>query len=169
MSHMPRPPRFTPSGDPVYDTAQVLTNKQRQLVANKLAGMPTQQAAIEAGYSVGTAKTEAYVYLTQPHMQAHMRACLEASGLDTLRQAQILSEAAQTANTMIVDKNGDEHFNADHRTRIEAVRIAMTGSGTIGPRMADAAGGVTVNITIDNRALPPQDVIDITPDDAIRT
>lgn len=122
-------------------------------------------AALQAGYSAETARTHASEILSQPLVQAHWRACLAQAGLTVMDRAEILADAARNATSMIVDKNGEEHFAKDYRTSVEAVRVAGQLDGSIGPRQTESAGGITVNITVDNRMMPEQQVITVNPDD----
>ncbi len=161
---MPRRPQHPLTGDPVIDTGAPLTQKERKLVEGVVNGLPKMTAAIQAGYSTETARSDASRILSQPLVQAHWREVLAAVGLTTLERAQLLAEAAREATTMIVDKNGQEHFNRDYKVTVDAVRVAGMLDGSIGPRQAEGSGGTTVNITIDNRALPSTDAIDVTPE-----
>ncbi len=161
---MPRRPRVPTTGDIIVDTGAVLTAKERELVKAKIDGLNNKQAGLRAGYSPSVAQANVSEILSQPLVQAHWRACLAEAGLTVMDRAKILADAAYNAQTMVVDKNGEEHFNRDHRTSVEAVRVAGQLDGSIGPRQVDGGAGTTVNITIDNRALPSTDAIDVTPE-----
>lgn len=166
MAHRPRSAN---TGDPIIDTRTALTQKQAAFVDAIIAGAPNvPDAARQAGYAPSVAKSDAYDLLSQPHIQAYARACLDRAGLTMSRQAEILADAAENAQTMIVDKFGQEHFNRDHRTSIEAVRIAMNASGTIGPRTSDGSAAPTVNIFIDSRSVPSDIAIDVTPESSLQ-
>lgn len=160
---MPRRPNPPKTGDPVIDTGAVLTPRERKLVEGVTKGLTQVEAAMQAGYSRGTAVSSASEILSQPVVQAHWRACLAQAGLTVMDRAELLADAARNATSMVVDKNGEEHFHRDYRSAIEAIRVAGQLDGSIGPRQAEGAAGNTINIYVDQRAAP-QEVIDITPD-----
>lgn len=154
----------TNTGNAVVDAASILTQRELASVnAYFQGGLTPAQAIVAGGFSEETARSKSGEILSQPHMQAYMRALLAEVEMPMIEQARILADSARNAQTMIVDKNGEEHFNPDHRTRIEAIRIMLQGTGVIGPRQAEGAAGNTINIYVDQRAAP-QEVIDITPD-----
>lgn len=161
---MPRRPQHPLTGDPVIDTGAPLTQKERKLVEGVVSGLPKMTAAIQAGYSTETARSDASRILSQPLVQAHWRECLAVVGLTSLERAQLLADAARNATTMIVDKNGEEHFNRDYKVTVDAVRVAGMLDGSIGPRSADSGPQTIVNISIDNRAMPTSEQYDVTPE-----
>ena len=160
---MPRRPRVPITGDEVVDTGAVLTAKERELVKAKIDGLSNKEAGLRAGYSPSVAQANVSEILSQPVVQAHWRACLAQAGLTVMDRAELLADAARNATSMVVDKNGEEHFHRDYRSAIEAIRVAGQLDGSIGPRQAEGAAGNVFNIYVDQRAAP-QEVIDITPD-----
>jgi phage terminase small subunit len=61
-------------------TAPKLTEKQRQFVVNKLAGCTNRDAAVAAGYAVGSASAAADKLMAMPAIRAALKA---TPGVDT--------------------------------------------------------------------------------------
>lgn len=60
-------------------TAPKLTEKQRQFVANKAAGVANRDAAIAAGYAVGSAHVAADKLMAMPHIRNALKAAGKAA------------------------------------------------------------------------------------------
>lgn len=60
-------------------TAPKLTEKQRQFVVNKLAGCTNRDAAVAAGYAVGSASVAADKLMAKPEIRAAIKAAEKAT------------------------------------------------------------------------------------------
>lgn len=123
-----------------------LTPRQRRMVALKLSGLSTTDAALMAGYAQGSASRKSAVVigseaLRKPDTAAYMRALADAIGLSDVAILRKLKEG-MSANRVELSRDGSPvELGPDWQTRQKYIELALKAKG----RMPDPRLEVTGN------------------------
>lgn len=109
-----------------------LTIKQRRYMLAKLGGATNEEAGIQAGYRGEVATRSQREVLGSASARAYWRAVLAHAGLDDATIARRLSDAALAMRTELSRSGDVVEMGPDHRSRLQAVELAMKISGQLG-------------------------------------
>lgn len=103
-----------------------ISEKQKRFVREKLKGKSSRRAALDAGYSINTAKDANAEIRDKPGTQAYMKQLMEKAGITDEVIAKKLQEG--TDATTLLGKDAIEY--TDYRTRLDYLKYINELTGT---------------------------------------